>query len=107
MSDGTGAGGEMAAKVEMYGTLICPYCRAAREFLDARGVAFEDIRVDQQPGRRAEIARRGGGHTVPQIWIDDVHVGGYTDMLALDHQGRLDALLGGAGRADGDSGQMR
>lgn len=81
------------AEVVMYGTLVCPYCHAARELLDARGVSYEDIRVDQEPGRRAEMRARGGGHTVPQIWIGDVHVGGFTDMLALERAGRLDALL--------------
>ncbi|HSG89836.1 MAG TPA: glutaredoxin 3 [Pseudomonadales bacterium] len=79
--------------VVMYGTLVCPYCRAARDFLEARKVAYRDIRVDETPSLRAEMRERGGGHTVPQIWIGEAHVGGYTDMLALDRQGRLDALL--------------
>jgi glutaredoxin 3 len=79
--------------VVMYGTLLCPYCRAARDFLDRRAVAYEEIRVDLEPGRRAEMQARGGGHTVPQIWIGETHVGGYTDMLALERDGRLDALL--------------
>jgi glutaredoxin 3 len=81
------------AEVVMYGTLVCPYCRAAREFLELRGVGYVDIRVDQEPGRRAEMRARGGGHTVPQIWIGDAHVGGFTDMLALERQGRLNELL--------------
>jgi len=83
----------LTAKVVMYGTQVCPFCRAARDLLDGRGVAYEEIRVDLEPARRSEMRTRGGGHTVPQIWIGDVHVGGYTDMLALDRQGRLDALL--------------
>lgn len=82
------------APVVMYGTLVCPYCRAAREFLDARGVDYTDIRVDEQPSERVRMRERGGGHTVPQIWIGTTHVGGYTDMIALDRQGRLQALLG-------------
>ena len=81
------------AEVVMYGTLVCPYCHAAREFLEARSVTYVDIRVDQEPARREEMRARGGGHTVPQIWIGEVHVGGFTDMLALERQGRLDALL--------------
>ncbi len=81
------------AQVLMYGTRICPFCSAAREFLQARGVAYEEIRVDQAPERRAEMRARGGGHTVPQIWIGDTHVGGFTDMLALERDGRLDVLL--------------
>ena len=79
--------------VVMYGTLICPYCRAARDFLDARGVSYEDIRVDDRPELRAQMRERGGGHTVPQIWIGSRHVGGYTDMLALDREGRLESLF--------------
>lgn len=81
------------AEVVMYGTLVCPFCHAAREFLAAREVTYVDIRVDQEPARREEMRSRGGGHTVPQIWIGDVHVGGFTDMQALERQGRLDALL--------------
>lgn len=79
--------------VVMYGTLGCPYCRAAREFLDARGVGYEDLRVDRQPELRTQMRERGGGHTVPQIWIGKRHVGGYTDMLALERDGRLDSLF--------------
>ena len=81
------------AEVVMYGTLLCPYCRAARDLLDERGVAYDEIRVDLEPARRDEMQARGGGHTVPQIWIGATHVGGYTDMLALQRQGRLDELL--------------
>lgn len=81
------------AEVVMYGTLACPYCLAARELLDAKAVSYVDIRVDREPARREEMRARGGGHTVPQIWIGEVHVGGFTDMLALERQGRLDALL--------------
>jgi glutaredoxin 3 len=81
------------APVVMYGTLFCPYCRAAREFFEGRRVAYEDIRVDHEPALRDEMRARGGGHTVPQIWIGDVHVGGFTDMLALERQGKLEALL--------------
>lgn len=79
--------------VVMYGTRICPYCRAARDFLDARGIGYEDIRVDDRPELRTRMRELGGGHTVPQIWIGSRHVGGYTDMLALDREGRLDALF--------------
>jgi len=83
----------MTAQVIMYGTLACPFCRSARDLLDQRGVAYEEIRVDLEPERRAEMQARGGGHTVPQIWIGETHVGGFTDLLALDRQGRLDSLL--------------
>ncbi len=79
--------------VVMYGTRFCPYCTAARQFFDRRGISYADIRVDEDPARREEMRARGGGRTVPQIWINATHVGGYTDMLALDSEGRLDALL--------------
>lgn len=79
--------------VVMYGTGMCPYCSAARDFLDARGITYQEFRIDQQPDLRAEMRARGGGHTVPQIWVGDHHVGGYTDMLALDRAGRLDSLF--------------
>ena len=81
------------APVVMYGTLLCPYCRAALEFLEGRQVPYEDLRVDHEPALRTEMRAKGGGHTVPQIWIGDVHIGGFTDMLALDRQGELEALL--------------
>ncbi len=81
------------ADVVMYGTRFCPYCVAARRFFDGRGISYSDIRVDEEPARREEMRARGGGRTVPQIWINATHVGGFTDMLALEADGRLDALL--------------
>ena len=83
------------APVVMYGTLLCPYCRAAREFLEGRQVPYKDLRVDHEPALRTEMRAKGGGHTVPQIWIGDVHIGGYDDMRALDRRGGLDPLLEG------------
>lgn len=83
----------MTTPVIMYGTLACPFCRSARDLLDRKGAAYEEIRVDLEPERRTEMRARGGGHTVPQIWIGETHVGGFTDLLALDRQGRLDSLL--------------
>jgi len=83
------------AKVEMYATMWCPYCARARALLQKKGVAFTEIDLDEQPGRRAEMLRRAGGCTsVPQIFIDGEHIGGSDDMAALDRAGRLDAKLG-------------
>ncbi|MGD9983014.1 MAG: glutaredoxin 3 [Porticoccaceae bacterium] len=79
--------------VVLYGTRICPYCVGARLFLRQRGVAFEDIAVDRNSALRREVEERSGRDTVPQIWIDDYHVGGFTDLLALEREGALDALL--------------
>jgi glutaredoxin 3 len=88
----------------MYGTDWCPFCRAARDFLDGRGVAWEEFDVDAEPARRTEMRERGGGHTVPQIWVRGTHVGGYTDMVALERSGRLAALLDGDGSDNGENG---
>lgn len=79
--------------VVVYATRFCPYCVGARRFLEEREIPYEEIAVDEQPERRVEMRQRGGGHTVPQIWIGETHVGGFTDLLALDRSGRLAALL--------------
>ena len=79
--------------VLLYGTRFCPYCVGARLFLRQRGVAFEDIAVDGNAALRREVEARSGRYTVPQIWIDDYHVGGFTDLLALEREGVLDELL--------------
>ena len=77
----------------MYTTQWCPYCIRARRLLDSKGVSYQDIRVDAEPARRAEMRDLSGRHTVPQIWVGDTHVGGFTDLAALEQQGRLDPLL--------------
>ena len=82
------------AKVVMYTTSWCPYCRAAKAFLQAKNVAFEDIDVTQDPDRRAEMERLSRRRTVPQIFIDGKPIGGYDDMRLLDAKGELDSLLG-------------
>ncbi len=80
----------------MYATAVCPYCIQAERLLAAKGVAgIAKVRVDLDPGERDEMMRRTGRRTVPQIYIDDFHVGGYDDLVALDRAGRLDALLAG------------
>lgn len=80
----------------MYTSEWCPYCRRAEQLLAAKGVTdIERVRVDLEPERRAEMMQKSGRRTVPQIWIGDVHVGGYDDLAALDRAGKLDALLAG------------
>lgn len=79
----------------MYTTRFCPYCNAARALLKAKAVGYEDIAVDSQPALRAKMEKISGQHTVPQIWIGDTHVGGYTDLSALEQSGQLDGLLAG------------
>ena len=82
------------AKVVLYGTSYCPYCVRARALLDRKGLGYEYIGLEQQPGRRREMEQRSGRRTVPQIFIDDVHIGGSDDLFALEQAGRLDSLLG-------------
>ena len=82
-----------APQVEMYASDWCGYCRRARALLEEKGVAFTEIDVDMIPGARAEMVARGGGDTVPQIFIGGQAVGGSDELHALDAAGRLDPLL--------------
>lgn len=78
----------------MYCTAVCPYCQRAERLLRAKGVTEVDkIRVDLEPERRVEMMEKTGRRTVPQIYIEETHVGGYDDLAALDRAGRLDDLL--------------
>lgn len=80
--------------VEIYTTQTCPYCIAAKRLLSKKGVEFQEIDVGGQPDLRAGMTQRAGGRTsVPQIFIDGLHVGGCDDIHALDHAGKLDPLL--------------
>ncbi|MDO3388549.1 glutaredoxin 3 [Gilvimarinus sp. SDUM040013] len=81
------------SQVVMYTTAICPYCVNAKRLLDAKGVAVKEMRVDREPHLRQKMMADSGRHTVPQIWIGNRHVGGFTDLWALDKRGELDALL--------------
>ncbi len=77
----------------MYCTATCPYCIAAERLLADKGVALDKVRVDLEPQRRAEMARKSGRRTVPQIWIGDKHIGGCDELHALEDAGKLDPLL--------------
>lgn len=79
--------------VLIYTTAWCPYCIRAKALLDKKGVAYEEIGVDGQPDLRAEMSRKAGRTSVPQIWIGSTHVGGCDDLYALERAGKLDALL--------------
>jgi glutaredoxin 3 len=83
------------ARVLMYSTGVCPYCRMAERLLEAKGVQIEKVRVDLLPERRKEMMERTGRRTVPQIYIGETHVGGFDDLAALDEAGGLDPLLRG------------
>lgn len=81
------------AKIVMYTTAWCPFCQSAERLLAEKGVAVERIRVDLEPARRAEMTKKSGRRTVPQIWIGNRHVGGCDDLYALEREGKLDLLL--------------
>lgn len=82
------------AHVLMYTSGYCPYCVQAERLLVSKGVTdIEKVRVDTDPARRTEMMERTGRRTVPQIYIDDFHVGGCDDLHALDREGKLDPLL--------------
>lgn len=84
----------MQPSITLYTKGYCPYCKAAKARLTAKGVTFLNHDITDDPARRAEmIARSGGRTTVPQIFIGDLHVGGNSDLVALDRAGRLDPLL--------------
>jgi glutaredoxin 3 len=80
--------------ITMYTTATCPYCMAAERLLLSKGVTeINKIRVDLQPEQRVEMMQKTGRRTVPQIYIDDRHVGGFEDLRALDVAGGLNPLL--------------
>lgn len=81
------------SSILIYTSAWCPYCIRAKALLDRKGVAYEEISVDGEPGVRAEMASKAGRTSVPQIWIDQTHVGGCDDLYALERAGKLDTLL--------------
>ncbi len=85
------------ARVEIYSSEFCGFCHRAKSLLRRKGIAFEEHDVTMDPtGREAMTVRSGGRRSVPQIFIDDVHVGGSDDLHALDAGGKLDAMLAAA-----------
>jgi glutaredoxin 3 len=77
----------------MYTTHWCGYCVRAKTLLDSKGLAYEEIHMDDDPGFRQRLQELTGGWTVPQILIDGEPIGGYTELWRLDREGRLDELL--------------
>jgi glutaredoxin 3 len=80
-------------EVVVYLSDWCSYCRRARALLESKGIAFREIDVDMVPEARAEMLARGGGSSVPQIFIGGTAVGGADELHALDASGRLDSML--------------
>ena len=82
------------ANITMYVTGICPYCHNAERLLLSKGVeSIHKIRVDLDPDLRIALIEKSGRRTVPQIYINDLHIGGFDDLRALDLAGELDQLL--------------
>ena len=81
-------------RITMYCTAVCPYCQRAERLLHEKGVTeIEKIRVDLDPKQREDMMQKTGRRTVPQIYIGDLHVGGFDELAVLDHAGKLDPLL--------------
>jgi glutaredoxin 3 len=82
------------ARIVMYSTAVCPYCIRAEQLLQRKGISgIEKIRVDLQPEQRIRMVELTGRRTVPQIFINEQHIGGYDDLAALDQAGELNPLL--------------
>ena len=79
--------------VTVYSTRVCPYCVRAKALLDSKHIPYTEVLVDMDRERLAEMMQKSGRRTVPQIFVGDQHVGGCDDLYALDHQGKLDALV--------------
>lgn len=82
-------------KVEIYTSSLCPYCHRAKSLLSTKGVIFDELQIDGNKQLSEEAVQRSGGmRTVPQIFIENHHVGGYDDLNMLDQKGKLNLLLG-------------
>lgn len=82
------------ADIEIYSSPLCGFCYRAKNLLDSKGVTFSEIDVLMNGARKQEMVKRSGGRTsVPQIFINDLHVGGCDELYALERQGRLDPML--------------
>ena len=83
----------MAAKVVIYSKTYCPYCDRAKALIKGKGLSYEEISVDEDPALYAKLKADTGMMTVPQIFINDKLVGGFSELSALDKQGELDNML--------------
>jgi glutaredoxin 3 len=79
-------------RIQMYSTTWCGYCIRAKALLEHRGLEYEEIVMDDDPAFRQKLLEMTGRWTVPQIFIDEVPIGGYTELWCLDRDGRLDEL---------------
>ena len=81
-------------EILIYTSNLCPYCVMAKRLLDKKGASYTEINVDTKTGLREEMMRKTKRRTVPQIYIGNLHVGGFDDLYALEQQKKLDTLLG-------------
>ena len=81
------------AKVTIYTRPFCPYCSRAVALLNEKGANFTEIEAGMDPALRQEMMQRSGRNTFPQIFVGEQHIGGCDDMMALESEGKLDALL--------------
>mgnify|MGYP001450587540 FL=1 len=80
-------------KVIIYSTRICPYCVRAKNFFEKKNIDYTEIMIDQDPSLITEMVEKSGRQSVPQIFIDDYHVGGFDDLIEHDMDGKLEDLL--------------
>ena len=80
-------------EVVIYTTLLCPFCLRAKRFLENKKVRYKEISVDRDMVKRQEMIQKSKRLTVPQIWVGNIHVGGWDELSALDRAGKLDSLL--------------
>ena len=79
--------------IYLYTTRVCPFCLQAKQLLDAKGLAYSEISVDDNLELRLEMMNLCGRRTVPQIWVGETHVGGCDDLWKLERSGELDGLI--------------
>ena len=89
--------GQQAPEIVIYSSAICPYCVAAKNFLRSKGLEWTEVRIDTDPAERERMVALARRTSVPQIFVGDVHVGGYDDMMALHRAGGFEPLLEGKG----------
>jgi glutaredoxin 3 len=83
--------------VTVYVSDWCPYCQRAKSLLQQKQLVFSEVNVEEDPKSREEMIARSNRRTVPQIFIGNMHVGGFDELYALDRSGELDRLIQGAG----------
>lgn len=80
-------------EILIYTSNFCPYCMMAKRLLDNKGASYKELNVDMTPGLREEMMEKTNRRTVPQIYIGELHVGGFDDLYTLEREKKLDALL--------------